>query len=70
MSAFGLNFLLAHAIIPSLTYTNVLSPRVARARVLFYGAAALFFVVAIVLLVYAFSGIAGAIRNIYPRWWM
>ena len=66
---FGFNFLMAHAIIPSLIGSGHLPARLQKARALFYGGAAL----ALALVVFALNRTfvnAGFIEDFWPRWWI
>ena len=66
---FGFNFLMAHAIIPSLVGSGHLPARLSKARPLFYGGAAL----ALGLVVFALNRAAanaGFIEDFWPRWWI
>ncbi len=66
---FGFNFLMAHAIIPSLIGSGHLPTRLQKARPLFYGGAAL----ALALVVFALNRTfvnAGFIEDFWPRWWI
>lgn len=66
---FGFNFLMAHAIIPSLIGSGHLPARLQKARDLFYGGAAL----ALALVVFALNRTfvnAGFIEDFWPRWWI
>lgn len=66
---FGFNFLMAHAIIPSLIGSGHLPARLQKARPLFYGGAAL----ALALVVFALNRTfvnAGFIEDFWPRWWI
>ena len=66
---FGFNFLMAHAIIPSLIGSGHLPARLQKARPLFYGGAAL----ALALVIFALNRAAanaGFLEDIYPRWWI
>ena len=66
---FGFNFLMAHAIIPSLIGSGHLPERVGKARPLFYGGA----VMALGLVAFALSRLvaeAGLIEDFWPRFWI
>ena len=66
---FGFNFLMAHAIIPSLIGSGHLPARLQKARPLFYGGAAF----ALALVIFALNRAAanaGFLEDIYPRWWI
>ena len=67
--AFGFNFLMAHAVIPSLVVTKHLPPSVDKSRRLFYTGAlislglVLFFLLRIVQE-------AHILRSVWDRWWI
>ena len=66
---FGFNFLMAHAIIPSLIGSGHLPERVGKARPIFYGGA----VLALALVVFALNRAAanaGFIEDFWARWWI
>jgi hypothetical protein len=66
---FGFNFLMAHAIIPSLVGSGHLPARLDKARPVFYGGAAL----ALAVVVFALNRAAdkaGLIAEFWPRWWI
>ena len=66
---FGFNFLMAHAIIPSLTGSGHLPERVGKARPIFYGGAML----ALGVVVFAISNMvmkASIMEDFWPRFWI
>ena len=66
---FGFNFLMAHAIIPSLIGSGHLPSRLDKSRPVFYGGA----VLALGLVVFALTRLverAGLIENFWPRFWI
>ena len=66
---FGFNFLMAHAIIPSLIGSRHLPARLDKSRPVFYGGA----VLALGLVGFALSRViakAGLIESFWPRFWI
>ena len=66
---FASNFLIAHAIIPSLVDSGQLPTRIARLRPLFYLGALSILAVAVVVLVLAITS-ADVAGRILDRWWI
>ncbi len=63
------NFLLAHAVLPSLVNTGQLPARIARLRPLFYMGALGSFVLALVFIILTAVS-ADVIDRVLPRWWI
>ena len=66
---FASNFLIAHAIIPSLVDSDQLPIRIARLRPLFYLGAFSILAIAVVVIGFGISS-AGVVGEIYGRWWI
>ena len=67
--AVAFNFLIAHAIIPSLVDSGQLPARVARLRPLFYLGALSLLALAAVFLVLTLMN-ADVLGRVWPRWWI
>ncbi len=65
----ALNFLVAHAILPSLVNSGQLPARIARLRPLFYLSALGSFTLALAFFILTIVN-AGVVGRVWPRWWI